>query len=115
MILKLLSSRYPGMRWWLSQRLTAIVMAIYLLIMVVTLLIVQPESYLAWQSFAQSLLFKLSTLLFFAAFCIHAWLGVRDVLRDYIFNRAVRAVLQWGVNLLIVFYMVWLLVIMWNV
>ena len=49
MILQLLTNQYPGMRLWLSQRLTAVVMATYIVLLVVLLLVVQPFGHASWQ------------------------------------------------------------------
>ncbi len=113
MVIELLTSRYPGMRLWLSQRLTAVYMAIYLLVITITLLITKPLQYTAWQALASHGLFKLSTLLFFLSLVIHAWLGVRDVLRDYVFNQSMRACLQIVVELLLAAYFIWFCIIIW--
>ncbi len=114
MIIELLTNRYPGMRLWLSQRLTAVVMAVYLVALLVFLLFVQPNTYAAWSGFTSHGLFKVSTSLFFISLMMHAWLGVRDVLRDYVFNLTLRAVLQIIVDLLLSAYLIWFAVIAWQ-
>lgn len=115
MIIELLTSRYPGMRWWLSQRLTAVYMAAYLLLMLIVLIVTHPNNYAAWHAFASHWLFKLSTLFFFICLLIHAWVGIRDVLRDYVFNLTVRAILQVIVELLLVAYLIWFGSILWQI
>lgn len=115
MLFKLLSSQYPGMRWWLSQRLTALLMAIYIVLLIVALMVIQPVGYVAWHNFAHGMAFRIGTYLFFICLSIHAWLGVRDVLRDYVFNRSLRAYMQVAVDCLIVIELIWLLVILWKV
>jgi len=114
MMIELLTSKYPGMRLWLSQRLTALVMAGYLVLLIITLLIMHPIGYEAWRYFASSWFFSVPTFLFFICLSIHAWVGVRDVLRDYIFNQTLRTYLQIGVDLLLVAYVVWLSFILWS-
>jgi len=114
MIVELLTSRYPGMRLWLSQRLTAVMMASYLLIVVVVLLLLRPDDYIAWHDFAGHWLFQISTTIFFLCLLIHAWLGVRDVLRDYVFNLSMRAFLQIVVDLLLAAYLICFLTILWQ-
>jgi succinate dehydrogenase / fumarate reductase, membrane anchor subunit len=114
MMIELLTSRYPGMRLWLSQRLTALIMVIYIVSLIFALLIVQPKDYLAWYAFANCWVFKLGTGLFFICLTMHAWLGVRDVLRDYVFNKTLRAYLQVIVELLLVVYLIWLTMILCN-
>ena len=94
MLIELLTDKYPGMRFWLTQRLTALVMAAYFVLMVLMLLIKQPSGYAAWYAFASPIWLRIATFVFFACLCMHAWLGVRDVLRDYIFNATLRQYLQ---------------------
>lgn len=114
MMIELLTSKYPGMRIWLSQRLTAIVMAGYLVLLIIALLVFQPTDYEAWQQFASSWLFSMATFICFICLSFHAWVGVRDVLRDYIFNQSLRFYLQIIVDLLLVVYMFWLSYILWG-
>jgi succinate dehydrogenase / fumarate reductase membrane anchor subunit len=114
MIIKLLTSQYPGMRIWLSQRLTAVVMAGYLILLIIVLLIVRPSGYDAWRAFAGSLLFGITTFITFISLSLHAWIGVRDVLRDYVSNQTLRTYLQIVVDLLLVAYIAWLSFILWG-
>lgn len=114
MIIELLTSKYPGMRIWLSQRLTAVIMAWYLVGIVIAMLIVQPSGYEAWRAFTGCWLFSLATFVTFICLSFHAWVGVRDVLRDYIFNQSLRTCLQVMVDLLLVVYIAWLSFILWG-
>ncbi len=114
MMIELLTNQYPGMRIWLSQRLTAVILASYLVLLIVALLIVQPSSYDAWYGFASHWLFRIATFLCFVCLSVHAWVGVRDVLRDYIYNQTLRNYLQIAVDLLLVAYVVWLSFILWD-
>ena len=103
------------MRIWLSQRLTALVMAFYIILLVVMLLIMQPAGFAAWQDFVSPIWFRLLTLIFFMCLFMHAWLGVADVLKDYVFNKALRAYMQIVVDILLLVYLVWVSIILWNV
>ena len=113
-MIELLTSKYPGMRIWLLQRLSAVVMAGYILLLIIALLMVRPNNYVAWHAFASSLLFRASTFFFFICLSMHAWVGVRDVLRDYVFNQALRGYMQIIVDLLLVVYLVWFSLILWT-
>ena len=122
MLIQLLTHQYPGMRLWLSQRLTAVVMAVYIVLLVVLLLIVQPfghatwqQNYAAWLEFVSPVWFRLATLLFFMSLFMHAWLGVADVLKDYVFNKTLRAYMQLAVDIVLVGYQFWLMFILWNI
>jgi succinate dehydrogenase / fumarate reductase, membrane anchor subunit len=91
MLIQLLTNKYPGMRLWLSQRLSAVMMAIYIVFLIALLIIQQPSNYESWYVFVSPIWFRLVTLVFFISLFIHAWLGVSDVLKDYIFNKILRA------------------------
>lgn len=115
MLIELLTNKYPGMRFWLTQRLTALVMALYLVLLVLFLAIQQPAGYEAWRAFFAQIWWRVLTLIFFICLCMHAWLGVRDVLKDYIFNPNLRNYLQMIVDILLLVYLAWVSVILWNI
>ena len=115
MLIQLLTNKYPGMRLWLSQRLTALVMAAYIVLLAVLLLVYQPASFAAWHAFISPIWFRLATLLFFVSLFMHAWLGVADVLKDYVFNKTLRAYMQIAVDIALVGYLFWLMFILWNI
>ena len=114
MLIQLLTNKYPGMRLWLSQRLTALVMAFYIVLLVVMLLILQPTGFAAWHDFVSPIWFRVATLIFFMCLFMHAWLGVADVLKDYVFNKTLRGYMQIGVDIVLVAYLFWLTFILWN-
>jgi succinate dehydrogenase / fumarate reductase membrane anchor subunit len=103
------------MRLWLSQRLTALVMAFYVVLLVIILLIMQPADFAAWRNFVSPIWFRLLTLIFFMCLLMHAWLGVSDVLQDYVFNKTLRGYMQIAVDITLVTYLFWLMFILWNV
>ncbi len=115
MLIQLLTNKYPGMRLWLSQRLTALVMAFYIVLLVIMLAITQPAGFAAWHDFVTPIWFRLLTLIFFMCLFMHAWLGVADVLQDYVFNKTLRAYMQIAVDIALVAYLFWLMFILWNI
>lgn len=115
MILQLLTKQYPGMRLWLSQRLTALVMAFYTVMLATLLIIVRPTGFVAWHDFVAPIWLRLATLFFFMCLFMHAWLGISDVLKDYVFNITLRGYMQIAVDILLVAYLFWLIFILWNV
>ena len=115
MLIELLTNKYPGMRLWLSQRLTALIMVTYIIGLVSILAIIQPHNFTIWHAIVSSIIFKLTTFLFFLSLSFHAWLGVRDVMRDYIFNVILRNKMQIVVDILLMAYFVWAGIILWNI
>lgn len=115
MLIQLLTNKYPGMRLWLSQRLSALFMAAYIVLLIIILLALQPNNHAAWRALFATFWMRVATWLFFLSLFMHAWLGVSDVFKDYIFNLKLRAVLQMIVDILLVIYLVWVSFILWNI
>jgi succinate dehydrogenase / fumarate reductase, membrane anchor subunit len=111
---RLVVGAHYGLRDWLAQRITAIVMAVYIVGFAVVLSCTKPATYDAWRSlFAQSWM-RVATLLFAVSLVWHAWVGVRDILMDYIQPTAVRLSLQVLTLLLLAVYLGWTVQILWR-
>ena len=115
MLIQLLTKKYPGMRLWLSQRLTALFMAVYIVLLVLYLAVKQPTDYHAWLVVVSPWWWRVLTWTFFISLFIHAWLGVTDVLKDYVPNQTLRGYLQILVDVLLLVYLVWISFILWDV
>lgn len=115
MLIELLTKRYPGMRLWLAQRLSAVYMAAYLLMLALVVLFKRPQGFAGWHALMSPWWWRVLTLLFVVSLIMHAWLGVRDVFKDYIFNIRLRAVLQVLVDVLLVLYLGWAVMILWSI
>jgi succinate dehydrogenase / fumarate reductase membrane anchor subunit len=103
-----------GLRDWLAQRITAVIMAAYSVILVVVLMTGYPLSYPVWRDlFAQGWM-RVATLLFAASLGWHAWVGVRDILMDYVKPDGLRLALQVLVLLTLAAYLGWTVQILWR-
>lgn len=109
------SPSYAGLRNWLLQRVTALVMAMYLLVMLALLVAQQPANYQSWRGLFAPMWVRLATLLFVASLLVHAWLGVRDILNDYVQSLPVRAVLQRLTGMVLLLEAVWLACVLWGI
>lgn len=79
-----------GLRPWVIQRISAVVIAAYLLYIVVCMLSSVPQDYLAWREWLYAPYNSLFMGLFILAILFHAWIGMRDVILDYIHNVMLR-------------------------
>jgi succinate dehydrogenase / fumarate reductase membrane anchor subunit len=103
-----------GLRDWLAQRITAAIMAVYSVIVAIALLRGAPISYGVWKDlFAQGWM-RVATVLFAASLAWHAWVGIRDILMDYIKPDGMRLALQVLVILGIAGYLGWTVQILWR-
>jgi len=115
MVRRVIVGAHYGLRGWLVQRLTAVVMAVYTLLILAILLISPPRHYLAWKTLFANQAMKLATFLFLVSIFAHAWVGMRDILMDYIKPTGWRLALQATVVLALVAYAGWALQILWSV
>lgn len=98
---RVVTGAHYGMRDWLSQRITAVLMAVYTVVLVVQVLMPGELGYDKWAGIFSAQWMKLLSLVVFVALAWHAWVGVRDIWMDYVKPVAVRLTLQ-------VLTMVWL-------
>jgi len=102
-----------GTRGFLIQRFTAVVMAVYTIAAIVVIAMRRPAGYAGYKAlFAGA--FGLFTLLFLAALLYHAWIGVRDILMDYVKPTGVRLAFQFVVAAMLVFYFIWAAALFWG-
>jgi succinate dehydrogenase / fumarate reductase membrane anchor subunit len=103
-----------GMRDWLAQRLTAVVMVAYSLVLAVALVRGEPITYAVWRElFAQGWM-RVATLVFAVSLVWHAWVGTRDILMDYIKPDGLRLALQVFTVLLLAAYLGWTIQVLWR-
>jgi succinate dehydrogenase membrane anchor subunit len=111
---RLVVGAHYGLRDWLAQRITAAIMAVYTVVLGAVFLKNSPFTYSAWKElFAQGWM-RVATLLFAVSLAWHAWVGVRDILMDYIKPDGLRLALQVASLLLIASYVGWTVQILWR-
>lgn len=79
-----------GLRAWLLQRVTALYLLLFVPYLIATFIISPPANFEAWRLWVVSPLNSIGILLFFLALLLHVWVGVRDVLMDYVHHSALR-------------------------
>jgi len=103
-----------GLRDWLAQRITAALMALYTVVVLWAILAGPALTYARWQELFAAGWMRVATLLFAASLAWHAWVGVRDILMDYIKPDGLRLALQVLVLLTIAAYLGWTIQILWR-
>ena len=80
-----------GLRAWTIQRISAIYMALFTLAVMIGLLLDgMPADHTAWRESLSSPLVNLAVTTFILALLLHAWIGARDVIIDYVHPLAAR-------------------------
>ena len=103
-----------GMRDWLSQRATAVLMAVFTIILLLQLLLGGPLGYDRWAGIFSAQWMKVLTFVVFVALGWHAWVGVRDILMDYVKPVALKLVLQVATICWLVGCMGWAVQVLWR-
>lgn len=91
-----------GFRDWLSQRITAGLMAVFTIVLLAQVLLISgPIGYEQWAGIFASQWMKFITFAVIVALTWHVWVGVRDIWMDYVKPVGIRLALH-------VFTIVWL-------
>lgn len=85
-----MSYQAKGLQAWLFQRLTAVYMVFYILYFLLVIMITEQMTYSQWVAWFSHPLMNTATGLFFIQLAVHAWVGMRDVVLDYVPNDSVR-------------------------
>jgi succinate dehydrogenase / fumarate reductase membrane anchor subunit len=103
-----------GLRDWLMQRVTAVVIALFALFMAGVVLLTPEMDYATWKGLFAHTAFRIFAFLAIVSLLLHAWVGVRDILMDYIRPTGMRLALQVVVIVLLVVYLGWAIHILWG-
>ena len=103
-----------GMRDWLSQRITAVLMALFTIVLLVQLLFGGPLGYERWAGIFAAQWMKVLTFVVFISIGWHAWVGMRDIWMDYIKPAALRLTLQVATIVWLVGCMGWAVQVLWR-
>ena len=114
MINRIVVGAHYGLRDWIAQRATAVIMALYSVLLVAVLLLVRPSTFEAWQAVFANGVMKFLTFLFFVSLFYHAWIGVRDLWMDYVKPTGIRLSLHVLTITLLVGYAAWAAAILWR-
>ena len=110
-----MSWRAQGMRTWLLQRMTAVYVAVYIIVAVVYLIPALPLAYSEWRDLFASPFINIATLFFIYALLAHAWVGMRDILIDYIHQLSLRFILMTLLGVLQFSLAIWVSMVMFSV
>ena len=81
-----------GLRPWIIQRISAAYIAVFTIYFPVVLYLRSPLTAQSWHDWVANPLNNIALGLFLIALLWHAWIGIRDVILDYVFNVVVRMV-----------------------
>ena len=111
---RIVTGAHYGMRDWLSQRVTAALMALFTIVVLVQVLLPGPMGYEKWAGIFASQWMKVLTFVVIVSLLVHAWVGVRDIWMDYVKPVGLRLVLQVATLVWLVGCAGWALQVLWR-
>ena len=102
-----------GLKDWLVQRITAIVMALYTLFISAALL-AGVNGYEGWRALMAHGFVRFLSFLFIVSLCWHAWIGVRDIWMDYVKPAGIRLTLHSLTAAALIGYAGWAIQVIWR-
>ncbi len=103
-----------GLRDWLAQRVTAILMALFTVVLLVQFLMPGELGYDRWAGIFAQQWMKALTFVVILSLAYHAWVGVRDIWMDYVKTVAVRLTLQVVTLVWLVACAGWAIQVLWR-
>ncbi len=103
-----------GLRDWLSQRVTAAVMALFTFALIVQVLLPGEMGYDKWAGIFSRQWMKVLTFVVIVSLIVHVWVGVRDVLMDYVKPVGMRLGLQVATIVWLVGCAGWAIQVLWR-
>lgn len=102
-----------GFQAWLLQRLSAVYMALF--IVAIFLWSLSGEvGYTSWKTGFENTWIKLAVVLFGLSLLLHAWIGIRDVIVDYIHPLGLKLFIMTFLAFYLLANGFWLLSILWG-
>ena len=81
---RLVVGAHYGLRDWIAQRATSVVMALFAVAVVVQVLLPGTLDYYRWSAIFAHQWMRVLTFVTVVALAYHAWVGMRDIWMDYI-------------------------------
>lgn len=114
MVNRVVVGAHYGLKDWIIQRATAIIMALYTVLFLAVVGAVGPDTFEAWRGIFAGGFMKFMTSLFFISLFYHAWIGVRDIWMDYAKPDGLRLILMIATAAVLVGYAGWAVQILWR-
>jgi len=115
MVKSVLSVSHRGLKDWVIQRLSAILMGLYLTGLIAFFVAHPDLSFTEWHELFSQTWMKIVTLITLASVLFHAWIGLWTIFTDYVKCYLIRACLHAIVFFMLLACFVWGFTILWSV
>lgn len=102
-----------GLRDWLIQRITAVILGIYFITLILFFVIHPRADYSALHALFYNPYFEFISFFALLSLVAHAWIGVWTIFTDYIKPTALRLLLEILMVLILIIYAAWGIRVIW--
>ncbi len=114
MVTNVSSASNKGVREWIVQRVSSIVIAAYFLFLLFYIVTTPGLDFYDWQAIFQLTWMRIFSTIFLLMLSLHAWLGVWTVITDYLKNPTIRFWSQIIVIFALLSCFIWGIQILWG-
>jgi succinate dehydrogenase / fumarate reductase membrane anchor subunit len=115
MVKSVLAVQHSGLRSWVVQRVTAVILAVVCVASTVYFYDHPHLSFLEWRTLFMPLWVRVLTLLCMISITTHAWVGIWTVVTDYVKIPGLRFIIHILVFLILLLCVLWTLLMMWSI
>jgi succinate dehydrogenase / fumarate reductase membrane anchor subunit len=105
-----------GINSWLQQRITAVLMLVAIVVLFVFMVLANQiidANFITWQQFFSFTFVKIFTQITILGVVLHAWIGMRDVVMDYVKSYSTRVTFYTMIIVWLVGCFIYSAVILW--
>ncbi|MFT8229677.1 MAG: succinate dehydrogenase, hydrophobic membrane anchor protein [Enterobacterales bacterium] len=106
---------YSGVCEWLLVRSSAIVIICYVIYFLSFLIFTDIITYEVWCNFFNKIITKIFTIITILSISLHSWIGIWQILTDYIKLTSLRLVLQFFIIISLMIYICYGLIIVFGI
>lgn len=122
MVTNVTSFGRSGLYDWLIQRVSAVVLLLYIIFLAFVLLTTPEMEFQDWQAFFGKTSVRIFSLLALLSLCAHAWIGMWTIATDYltpttlgIHAGKVRLLFELACIIVLFVYFIWCIQILWGI
>lgn len=104
-----------GLRDWLLQRVSAMLIGVYVLFLAGFILFHPHLDYVSWSNLFKHSIMKISTVIVLIALLIHVYIGMWTISTDYLTKCAwIRLLFQAVIFIALIAFLIWGIIILWS-
>lgn len=96
-----------GIYEWLLIRISGLLIFLYILCITTFIIYNAPINYIKWYCFFDKKIIKVFTILTLLSVALHAWIGMWQVITDYIKTKLIRLIIQTITCFMLLFYLIY--------